>query len=163
MLQQDAIRGDALARRHRHCTFALVHFRLLVNLVNEDVPTLRRADAILETDRLVGRVLEELRAAETTVLDALAGTSRRRAAARLLAGRYERLQRAGLQVGAAVRAGNVPMMRRTMTRFDALTRAACTVQLDVYGSARERARPDAARTGPAPGPSGIEGRSRPVR
>jgi hypothetical protein len=144
-MPQDTLPGDALARQHRRCTTALVHFRLLV--AEDDDTSLTHAEAVLEMDRLVGWVLDELRAAELTVLDALAGTSRRRPAARLLAGRLDRLQRAGVQVGAAVRAGDVPLLRRTLTRFDALARAACTVQLDVYGSASvaRRAEP----TGPA--------------
>ena len=131
-MPQNGMPGDALARRHRRCASILADLLLFVA---EEETTLTRADAIREMDRLVQGVLDEVRAAEQTVLDALAGTERRRPAARLLSGRLDRLQRAGIHVGAAVRAGNVPLLRRTMTRFDALARAACAVQLDVYGSA----------------------------
>jgi hypothetical protein len=131
-MPENAETGDVLARRHRRCASALADFSLLV--VEQDT-TLSRADAVLEVDRLVRLVLEELHAAETTVLDALTGTGRRRAAARLLGGRLDRLRRAGSQVGAAMRAGDVLSLRRDVTRFDALARAACAVQLDVYASA----------------------------
>jgi hypothetical protein len=131
-MPQDAEPGAVLARRHRRCGSALADFYLLV--IEEDT-TLTRTETALEMDRLVQRVLEELHAAEATVLDALAGTARSRPAARLLGGRLDRLRRAGIQVGAAVRVGDVLSLRRTMTRFDALARAACAVQLDVYASA----------------------------
>jgi hypothetical protein len=131
-MPQDRMSGGALARQHRRCTSALADFRLLVA---EEDTALSRSDAVREMDRSVRRVLDELRAAEATVLSALAGTDRRRPAARLLGGRLDRLERAGIHVGVAVRAGNVALLRRTMTRFDALARAACAVQLDVYGSA----------------------------
>ncbi|HEU5161044.1 MAG TPA: hypothetical protein VFU43_28865 [Streptosporangiaceae bacterium] len=147
-MPQDFTPGDALERRHRRCASALAHFRLLVT---EEDTALTRSDAVSEMDRLVRRVLDELHAAETTVLDALAGTDRRRPAARLLGGRLDRLRRAGVQVDAAVRAGDVSLLRRSITRFDALARAACAVQLDVYGSAavaRRRAHRAAPR-GPA--------------
>jgi hypothetical protein len=139
-MPQDTEPGEALARRHRRCASALADFYLLVDY---DGTTLTHTEAILAMDRLVRRVLDELHAAEKTVLDALAGSDRRRPAARLLGGRLDRLRRAGIQVGAAMRAGDVPSLRRGMTRFDALARAACAVQLDVYGSAiaaRRRAR-----------------------
>lgn len=139
-MPEDAEPGAGLVRRHRRCASALADFFLLV--IEEDT-TLTRAETALEMDRLVRRVLDELRAAQTLVLDALAGTARRRPAARLLGGRLDRLRRAEIQVGAAVRAGDVLSLRRSMTRFDALARAACAVQLDVYASAvtaRRRAR-----------------------
>ena len=140
-MSKQGMPGGQLARQHRRCTSALADFRLLI--VAEDA-ILVRADAVREMDQLVRRVLDELLAAEVTVLDALAGTGRRRPAARLLGGRFDRLRRAGIQVGAAVRVGDVSTLRRSMTRFDALTRAACTVQLDVYGSATvgQRSRAD---------------------
>jgi hypothetical protein len=147
--------GGALAWRHRRCASALAEFRLLVAEVD---PTIPRADAVAETDRLVGRVLDELRAADTTVLAALAGSNRGRPAARLLAVRLDRLMRAAVHVDAAVRAGNVPLLHRTMIRFDALARAACAVQLDAYASAtaagdgRWRLPPAGRRALPAAGP-----------
>ena len=131
-MPEDAEPGEFLVRLHRSCASALADFYLLVI---EEYPTLSRPEAVLEVDRLVRRVLDELHAAQTTVLEALAGTDRRRPAARLLGGRLDRLRRAGIQVGAAVRTGDAPSLRRSMTRFDALARAACAVQLDVYGSA----------------------------
>lgn len=131
-MPEDAEPGEVLARQHRRCAAALADFYLLVV---EEYPTLTRREAVLEVDRIVGRVLDDLHAAETTVLEALTGTNRRRPAATLLDGRLERLRRAAIQVGAAVRAGDGPSLRRGMTRFDALARAACAVQLDVYGSA----------------------------
>jgi hypothetical protein len=157
-MPEDAEPGEVIARRHRRCASALADFYPLV--IEEDT-TLARADAVLQVDRLVRRVLEELHAAETTVLDALAGTGRRRPAARLLGGRLDRLRRAGSQVGAAVRAGDIPSLRRDMARFDSLARAACAVQLDIYGS---RAR--SSFGGPPAGPTlaGRPGRfSRPGR
>lgn len=143
-MQQDGMPGDGLARQHRRCGSALADFRLLITA--EDA-MLVRADAVLELDRLVRRVLDELHAAETTVLDALAGTDRRRPAARLLGGRFDRLRRAGIQVGAAMRVGDLSALRRAMTRFDALARAACAVQLDVYGSANRTGRRGTGRSG----------------
>jgi hypothetical protein len=137
-MPEDAGPGAVLARRHRRCAAALADFYLLV--IEEDI-TLARAETAQEMDRLVRRVLDELRAAQTLVLDALAGTARRRPAGRLLGGRLDRLRRAGTQVGAAVRAGDVLSLRRCMTRFDALARAACAVQLDVYASAVAARRP----------------------
>jgi hypothetical protein len=151
-MPEDAEPGDVLARRHRRCASALADFYPLV--IEEDA-TLSRADAVLEVDRLVRRVIEELHAAEMTVLDALGGTGRRRPAARLLGGRLDRLRRAGSQVGAAMRAGDVPALRRDMTRFDALARAACAVQLDVYGSA--------ARSSYGGAPAGPTGRARRIK
>jgi hypothetical protein len=132
VVPEDAEPGEVIAQRHRRCASAVADFYLLVI---EEYITLTPAEAILEVDRIVRRVLDELHAAETTVLEALAGTGRSRPAARLLGGRLDRLRRAGIQVGAAVRAGDVPSLRRGMTSFDALARAACAVQLDVFGSA----------------------------
>ncbi|HEY7485196.1 MAG TPA: hypothetical protein VH912_12105 [Streptosporangiaceae bacterium] len=119
-------------------------------MVDGDDVTVVQADTIREMDRVVQRVLDELHAAERRVLDALTGTARKRPATRLLRGRLDRLERAGAHVVVAVHDGNVPMLRRTLTRFDALTRATCTVQLDVYRSAvtaAPRPRP--------PGPRGL--------
>lgn len=131
-MPQHASPVDVLARRHRRCASALADFHLLV-IAEDTTPT--RTETVMEMDRLVRRVLEEVHAAETTVLDALAGSDRRRPAARLLGGRLDRLKRAGSQVGVAVRAGDVLSLRRSVTRFDALARAACAVQLDILGSA----------------------------
>jgi hypothetical protein len=124
--------GEAFGRQRRRCASALADFRLVAF---EEDAALTRAETIPQLDRLVQRVFDEILAAQTAVLEALAGTNRRKPAARLLAGRLDRLRRAGDQVGAAVRAGDITLLRRTMTRFDALARAACAVQLDVYTSA----------------------------
>ena len=155
-MPEDAEPGEVITQRHRRCGSALADFYLLVI---EEYITLTPAEAVLEVDRIVRRVLDEMHAAETTVLEALAGTDRSRPAARLLGGRLDRLRRAGIQVGAAVRAGDVPSLRRGMTRFDALARAACAVQLDVYGSAVASSRLGRASAAhpPAPTPAGRGG------
>lgn len=141
---------EVLTDHHRTCALALARLHLLVTGDNDAI---RRSGAIHDVARTVRLVLDEILAAEEQVLAVLADTDRRKPAARLLGGRLERLHDAAEYIGAASRAGDISWLRRYLTRFDALTRATCAVQLDVYVSAptsTRRRRPHPAPSGPGP-------------
>jgi hypothetical protein len=86
-------------------------------------------------DQAMRLISDELSAAEKRVVEALTDTDRALSAARLLGARLTRLHVAAQDVAGAVSTRDVTWLRRSMTRFQVLSRAACEVQLDVYVSA----------------------------
>jgi hypothetical protein len=133
---------EAIGGHHRGCVSALANLQALAAGEGEAV---LHIDIVRDIDQAMSFASDELRMAEKTVVEALAGTGRERPATLLLGVRQTRLDAAARDVGAAVSARDVARLRRSLTRFNVLVRATCAVQLDVYTSAM--------RSGPRPYPS----------
>jgi hypothetical protein len=129
---------EAINGHHRRCATALANLQLLVTGEND---TVLGAAAVQDMDQAMRLVSDELSAAEKRVVEALADTNRALSAAQLLGARLARLHVAAQDVAGAVNTRDVTWLRRSMTRFQVLSRAACEVQLDVYVSALASGRP----------------------
>lgn len=127
--------GPALREHHRRCVSALT--TLLLYARGEDGDPLP-ARATREMDEAIGEVLDELRGAKKRVIETLSGLGRERTAIGVLEGRFTRTETAAGEIYAALRRGDIPLVRRRVARFQVLVSAMWKIQLDLYASAGGR-------------------------
>ena len=111
---------NRLREHHRRCLPALSRLRLLAQDGWEADIDVRAATA---------EVMDELGAAQSILLDALAGNVRREVLAHFLARRADRLAIVAEHAAVTADAGDLPVLRRLLYQFHALAEAMWKVQL----------------------------------
>jgi hypothetical protein len=112
---------------HVRCEPHLARLQMMARYeANEPLPP-GLADEVVES---TSAVLAEAQAAGRVMVAALA-TSQRRAVTAFLDARLRRLAAAAGEVAAAVRGGDVAALRRHLRKFEVLTSALWTVQLEL--------------------------------
>jgi hypothetical protein len=122
---ETAVLDVRLREHHRRCLPALSRLRMLAKDGWETKVDVRAATA---------EVMLELSAAESVLLDALAGNVRRDALAHFLARRVNRLAIVAEHAAATAEARDLPALRRLLYQFHALAEAMWKVQLSLQTS-----------------------------
>lgn len=126
---------SALEQHYRRCVPALARLRMAAGDEEAVVSGSLGSQITAEVSLALDDVLEELRAAESIIVDRVCGTSRARPISSFLAVRLTRLEVAAADVVAASGLRDLPAYRRALQKFHALTTAMWKVQLGVYSSA----------------------------
>jgi hypothetical protein len=124
---------ESLRGHHRRCLTAMARLTMATDDSAEPLPEQDFAATA------AAAVLAELRAATLVLRRCQAGTGVRSPIVRFLGCRLDRLAIAADDIAAASTVGDLPALRRSVTRFQALTAAMWKVQLAVAaGSSRPR-------------------------